>query len=206
MNTLKRNLDLNPHNTKGNPRRLANVWEQLAQLQFLLGSVLGVDVGSNDGSIIHIQDIGNKEKGKLYIDKNNGKLYMCIKNTVRISNTESEFEEFTLNSTYKSDVVDRGSKYFLTGASEYSEIITTGTRVEVKNLSDMSGVVNLSIKAKDKGNNDVLSYRLYLEDRESKAYTFAQPTLKKRIGEKIYVIFDTDVKKDSCRVDYYLYK
>ena len=206
MNTLKRNLDLNPHNTKGNPRRLANVWEQLAQLQFLLGSVLGVDVGSNDGSIIHIQDIGNKEKGKLYIDKNNGKLYMCIKNTVRVSNTESEFEEFTLNSTYKSDVVDRGSKYFLTGASEYSEIITTGTRVEVKNLSDMSGVVNLSIKAKDKGNNDVLSYRLYLEDRESKAYTFAQPTLKKRIGEKIYVIFDTDVKKDSCRVDYYLYK
>ena len=137
---------------------------------------------------------------------NNGKLYMCIKNTVRVSNTESEFEEFTLNSTYKSDVVDRGSKYFLTGASEYSEIITTGTRVEVKNLSDMSGVVNLSIKAKDKGNNDVLSYRLYLEDRESKAYTFAQPTLKKRIGEKIYVIFDTDVKKDSCRVDYYLYK
>ena len=206
MNTLKRNLDLNPHNTKGNPRRLANVWEQLAQLQFLLGSVLGVDVGSNDGSIIHIQDIGNKEKGRLYIDKNNGKLYMCIKNTVRVSNTESEFEEFTLNSTYKSDVVDRGSKYFLTGASEYSEIITTGTRVEVKNLSDMSGVVNLSIKAKDKGNNDVLSYRLYLEDRESKAYTFAQPTLKKRIGEKIYVIFDTDVKKDSCRVDYYLYK
>ena len=206
MNTLKRNLDLNPHNTKGNPRRLANVWEQLAQLQFLLGSVLGVDVGSNDGSIIHIQDIGNKEKGKLYIDKNNGKLYMCIKNTVRVSNTESEFEEFTLNSTYKSDVVDRGSKYFLTGAFEYSEIITTGTRVEVKNLSDMSGVVNLSIKAKDKGNNDVLSYRLYLEDRESKAYTFAQPTLKKRIGEKIYVIFDTDVKKDSCRVDYYLYK
>ena len=206
MNTLKRNLDLNPHNTKGNPRRLANVWEQLAQLQFLLGSVLGVDVGSNDGSIIHIQDIGNKEKGRLYIDKNNGKLYMCIKDTVRVSNTESEFEEFTLNSTYKSDVVDRGSKYFLTGASEYSEIITTGTRVEVKNLSDMSGVVNLSIKAKDKGNNDVLSYRLYLEDRESKAYTFAQPTLKKRIGEKIYVIFDTDVKKDSCRVDYYLYK
>ena len=201
MNTLKRNLDLNPHNTKGNPRRLANVWEQLAQLQFLLGSVLGVD----DGSIIHIQDIGNKEKGRLYIDKNNGKLYMCIKDTVRVSNTESEFEEFTLNSTYKSDVVDRGSKYFLTGASEYSEIIT-GTRVEVKNLSDMSGVVNLSIKAKDKGNNDVLSYRLYLEDRESKAYTFAQPTLKKRIGEKIYVIFDTDVKKDSCRVDYYLYK
>ena len=206
MNTLKRNLDLNPHNTKGNPRRLANVWEQLAQLQFLLGSVLGVDVGSNDGSIIHIQDIGNKEKGKLYIDKNNGKLYMCIKDTIRVSNTESEFEEFTLNSTYKSDVVDRGSKYFLTGASEYSEIITIGTRVEVKNLSDMSGVVNLSIKAKDKGNNDVLSYRLYLEDRESKAYTFAQPTLKKRIGEKIYVIFDTDVKKDSCRVDYYLYK
>lgn len=206
MNTLKRNLDLSPHNTKGNPHRLGKAWEQIAQLQFLLGSVLGVDVGSNDGSIIHIQDTGNKEKGKLYIDKNNGKLYMCLKNTVRVSNTESEFEEFTLNSTYKSDVVDRGSVYFLNGASEYSAIIPANTRIEVKNLSDLSGVLNLSIKAKAKDESDVMSYRLYIEDRESRAYTFAQPTLKKRIGEKIYVIFDTDVKKNSCRVDYYLYR
>ena len=206
MNTLKRNLDLSPHNTKGNPHRLGKAWEQIAQLQFLLGSVLGVDVGSNDGSIIHIQDTGNKEKGKLYIDKNNGKLYMCLKNTVRVSNTESEFEEFTLNSTYKSDVVDRGSVYFLNGASEYSAIIPAGTRIEVKNLSDLSGVLNLSIKAKAKDESDVMSYRLYIEDRESRAYTFAQPTLKKKIGEKIYVIFDTDVKKNSCRVDYYLYR
>ena len=206
MNTLKRNLDLSPHDTKGNPRRLGRAWEQIAQLQFLLGSVLGVDVGSTDGTILHIQDTGNKEKGKLYIDKNNGKLYMCLKNTVRLSNTESEFEEFTLNSTYKSDVVDRGSVYFLNGASEYSTIIPANTRIEVKNLSDLSGVLNLSIKAKDKENNDILNYRLYIEDRESRAYTFAQPTLKKRIGEKIYVIFDTEVKKDSCRVDYYLYK
>lgn len=206
MNTLKRNLDLSPHNTKGNPHRLGKAWEQIAQLQFLLGSVLGVDVGSNDGSIIHIQDTGNKEKGKLYIDKNNGKLYMCLKNTVRVSNTESEFEEFTLNSTYKSDVVDRGSVYFLNGASEYSAIIPANTRIEVKNLSDLSGVLNLSIKAKAKDESDVMNYRLYIEDRESRAYTFAQPTLKKRIGEKIYVIFDTDVKKNSCRVDYYLYR
>ena len=206
MNTLKRNLDLSPHNTKGNPHRLGKAWEQIAQLQFLLGSILGVDVGSNDGNIIHIQDTGNKEKGKLYIDKNNGKLYMCLKNTVRVSNTESEFEEFTLNSTYKSDVVDRGSVYFLNGASEYSAIIPANTRIEVKNLSDLSGVLNLSIKAKAKDESDVMSYRLYIEDRESRAYTFAQPTLKKRIGEKIYVIFDTDVKKNSCRVDYYLYK
>lgn len=206
MNTLKRNLDLSPHNTKGNPHRLGKAWEQIAQLQFLLGSVLGVDVGSNDGTIIHIQDTGNKEKGKLYIDKNNGKLYMCLKNTVRVSNTESEFEEFTLNSTYKSDVVDRGSVYFLNGASEYSAIIPAGTRIEVKNLSDLSGVLNLSIKAKDKSEVDVLNYRLYIEDRESRAYTFAQPTLKKRIGEKVYVIFDTDVKKSSCKVDYYLYR
>ena len=206
MNTLKRNLDLSPHNTKGNPHRLGKAWEQIAQLQFLLGSILGVDVGSNDGTIIHIQDTGNKEKGKLYIDKNNGKLYMCLKNTVRVSNTESEFEEFTLNSTYKSDVVDRGSVYFLNGASEYSAIIPANTRIEVKNLSDLSGVLNLSIKAKAKDESDVMSYRLYIEDRESRAYTFAQPTLKKRIGEKIYVIFDTDVKKNSCRVDYYLYK
>lgn len=206
MNTLKRNLDLSPHNTKGNPHRLGKAWEQIAQLQFLLGSVLGVDVGSNDGTIIHIQDTGNKEKGKLYIDKNNGKLYMCLKNTVRVSNTESEFEEFTLNSTYKSDVVDRGSVYFLNGASEYSAIIPANTRIEVKNLSDLSGVLNLSIKAKAKDESDVMSYRLYIEDRESRAYTFAQPTLKKRIGEKIYVIFDTDVKKNSCRVDYYLYR
>lgn len=206
MNTLKRNLDLSPHNTKGNPHRLGKAWEQIAQLQFLLGSVLGVDVGSNDGTIIHIQDTGNKEKGKLYIDKNNGKLYMCLKNTVRVSNTESEFEEFTLNSTYKSDVVDRGSVYFLNGASEYSAIIPANTRIEVKNLSDLSGVLNLSIKAKAKDESDVMSYRLYIEDRESRAYTFAQPTLKKKIGEKIYVIFDTDVKKNSCRVDYYLYR
>lgn len=206
MNTLKRNLDLSPHNTKGNPHRLGKAWEQIAQLQFLLGSILGVDVGSNDGTIIHIQDTGNKEKGKLYIDKNNGKLYMCLKNTVRVSNTESEFEEFTLNSTYKSDVVDRGSVYFLNGASEYSAIIPANTRIEVKNLSDLSGVLNLSIKAKAKDESDVMSYRLYIEDRESRAYTFAQPTLKKRIGEKIYVIFDTDVKKNSCRVDYYLYR
>ena len=206
MNTLKRNLDLSPHNTKGNPHRLGKAWEQIAQLQFLLGSVLGVDVGSNDGTIIHIQDTGNKEKGKLYIDKNNGKLYMCLKNTVRVSNTESEFEEFTLNSTYKSDVVDRGSVYFLNGASEYSAIIPATTRIEVKNLSDLSGVLNLSIKAKAKDESDVMSYRLYIEDRESRAYTFAQPTLKKRLGEKIYVIFDTDVKKNSCRVDYYLYR
>ena len=206
MNTLKRNLDLSPHNTKGNPHRLGKAWEQIAQLQFLLGSVLGVDVGSSDGTIIHIQDTGNKEKGKLYIDKNNGKLYMCLKNTVRVSNTESEFEEFTLNSTYKSDVVDRGSVYFLNEASEYSTIIPANTRIEVKNLSDLSGVLNLSIKAKAKDESDVMSYRLYIEDRESRAYTFAQPTLKKRIGEKIYVIFDTDVKKNSCRVDYYLYK
>ena len=206
MNTLKRNLDLSPHNTKGNPHRLGKAWEQIAQLQFLLGSVLGVDVGSDDGTVIYIQDTGNKEKGKLYIDKNNGKLYMCLKNTVRVSNTESEFEEFTLNSTYKSDVVDRGSVYFLNGASEYSAIIPANTRIEVKNLSDLSGVLNLSIKAKAKDESDVMSYRLYIEDRESRAYTFAQPTLKKRIGEKIYVIFDTDVKKDSCRVDYYLYK
>lgn len=206
MNTLKRNLDLSPHNTKGNPHRLGKAWEQIAQLQFLLGSVLGVDVGSDDGTIIHIQDTGNKEKGKLYIDKNNGKLYMCLKNTVRVSNTESEFEEFTLNSTYKSDVVDRGSVYFLNGASEYSAIIPANTRIEVKNLSDLSGVLNLSIKAKAKDESDVMSYRLYIEDRESRAYTFAQPTLKKRIGEKIYVIFDTDVKKNSCRVDYYLYR
>ena len=206
MNTLKRNLDLSPHNTKGNPHRLGKAWEQIAQLQFLLGSVLGVDVGSNDGTIIHIQDTGNKEKGKLYIDKNNGKLYMCLKNTVRVSNTESEFEEFTLNSTYKSDVVDRGSVYFLNGASEYSAIIPAGTRIEVKNLSDLSGVLNLSIKAKAKDESDIMNYRLYIEDRESRAYTFAQPTLKKKIGEKIYVIFDTDVKKNSCRVDYYLYR
>ena len=206
MNTLKRNLDLSPHDTKGNPHRLGKAWEQIAQLQFLLGSVLGVDVGSNDGTIIHIQDTGNKEKGKLYIDKNNGKLYMCLKNTVRVSNTESEFEEFTLNSTYKSDVVDRGSVYFLNGASEYSAIIPANTRIEVKNLSDLSGVLNLSIKAKAKDESDVMSYRLYIEDIESRAYTFAQPTLKKRIGEKIYVIFDTDVKKNSCRVDYYLYR
>lgn len=206
MNTLKRNLDLSPHNTKGNPHRLGKAWEQIAQLQFLLGSVLGVDVGSDDGTVIHIQDTGNKEKGKLYIDKNNGKLYMCLKNTVRVSNTESEFEEFTLNSTYKSDVVDRGSVYFLNGASEYSAIIPANTRIEVKNLSDLSGVLNLSIKAKAKDESDVMSYRLYIEDRESRAYTFAQPTLKKRIGEKIYVIFDTDVKKNSCRVDYYLYR
>ena len=206
MNTLKRNLDLSPHNTKGNPHRLGKAWEQIAQLQFLLGSVLGVDVGSDDGTVIYIQDTGNKEKGKLYIDKNNGKLYMCLKNTVRVSNTESEFEEFTLNSTYKSDVVDRGSVYFLNGASEYSAIIPANTRIEVKNLSDLSGVLNLSIKAKAKDESDVMSYRLYIEDRESRAYTFAQPTLKKRIGEKIYVIFDTDVKKNSCRVDYYLYR
>ena len=206
MNILKRNLDLSPHNTKGNPHRLGKAWEQIAQLQFLLGSVLGVDVGSNDGTIIHIQDTGNKEKGKLYIDKNNGKLYMCLKNTVRVSNTESEFEEFTLNSTYKSDVVDRGSVYFLNGASEYSAIIPANTRIEVKNLSDLSGVLNLSIKAKAKDESDVMNYRLFIEDRESRAYTFAQPTLKKRIGEKIYVIFDTDVKKNSCRVDYYLYR
>ena len=206
MNTLKRNLDLSPHDTKGNPHRLGKAWEQIAQLQFLLGSVLGVDVGSDDGTVIHIQDTGNKEKGKLYIDKNNGKLYMCLKNTVRVSNTESEFEEFTLNSTYKSDVVDRGSVYFLNGASEYSAIIPANTRIEVKNLSDLSGVLNLSIKAKAKDESDVMSYRLYIEDRESRAYTFAQPTLKKRIGEKIYVIFDTDVKKNSCRVDYYLYR
>lgn len=206
MNILKRNLDLAPYDTGGSSRRLGKAWEQIAQLKFLLGSVLGVDVGSNDGSIIHIQDVGNKEKGKLYIDKNNGKLYMCLKNTVRVSNTESEYEEFTLNSTYKSDVVDRGSVYFLNGASEYSTIIPAGTRIEVKNLSDLSGVLNLSIKAKDKSEVDVLNYRLYIEDRESRAYTFAQPTLKKRIGEKVYVIFDTDVKKSSCRVDYYLYK
>lgn len=206
MNTLKRNLDLSPHDTKGNPHRLGKAWEQIAQLQFLLGSVLGVDVGSADGTILHIQDTGNKEKGRLYIDKNNGKLYMCLKNTVRLSNTEVEFEEFTLNSTYKSDVVDRGSVFFLNGASEYSAIIPASTRIEVKNLSDLSGVLNLTIKAKGSDEREVSNYRLYIEDRESRAYTFAQPTLKKRIGEKIYVIFDTDVTKDSCRVDYYLYK
>ena len=206
MNTLKRNLDLTPHNEKGNPHRLGKAWEQIAQLQFLLGSVLGVDVGSNDGTVLHIQDAGVKEKGRLYIDRNNGKLYMCLKNTTRLSNTESEFDEFTLNSTYKSDVVDRGSVFFLKGTSEYSDIIPAGTRIEVLNLSDLVGVLNLSIKAKSKDNEDILNYKLYIEDRESRAYTFAQPTLKKRIGEKIYVIFDKDVKKNSCRVDYYLYR
>ena len=121
-------------------------------------------------------------------------------------NIESEFDEFTLNSTYKSDVVDRGSVFFLKGTSEYSDIIPAGTRIEVVNLSDLVGVLNLSIKAKSKDNEDILNYKLYIEDRESRAYTFAQPTLKKRIGEKIYVIFDKDVKKNSCRVDYYLYR
>ena len=150
--------------------------------------------------------IRKKEKGRLYIDKNNGKLYMCLKNTTRLSNIETEFEEFTLNSTYKSDVVDRGSVMFLKGTSEYSNIIPAGTRIEVVNLSDLVGVLNLSIKAKSKEGTDVLTYKLYIEDRESRAYTFAQPTLKKRIGEKVYVIFDTDVKKNSCRVDYYLYR
>ena len=124
--------------------------------------------------------------------------YICV--------LKIEFEEFTLNSTYKSDVVDRGSVFFLNGASEYSAIIPASTRIEVKNLSDLSGVLNLTIKAKGSDEREVSNYRLYIEDRESRAYTFAQPTLKKRIGEKIYVIFDTDVKKDSCRVDYYLYK
>lgn len=47
--------------------------------------------------LIYIQDVGEKIKGNFYLDKQNGKMFECIKNTTSVTNDIAFFKESTLN-------------------------------------------------------------------------------------------------------------
>lgn len=47
--------------------------------------------------LIYIQDVGEKIKGNFYLDKQNGKMFECIKNTTSVTNDIAFFKESTLS-------------------------------------------------------------------------------------------------------------
>lgn len=58
-------------------------------------------IGLQFGNVLYIQDAGLKEKDKVYIDKNTGKLYRCLKNTESQSNTSDAFKLYTIESIFE---------------------------------------------------------------------------------------------------------
>lgn len=77
-------------------------------------------IGLQFGNILYIQDIGLKEKDKVYIDKNTGKLYRCIKAGDIVSNTVEYFEDISL--TKKQTTTWLYDQYQEIGAGQTAEL------------------------------------------------------------------------------------
>lgn len=82
-----------PYNEGRNGKRsIDGLWEQ----EFNVAKALTAAIGCEFGSVLNIQDAGQKEQGKVYLDKNNGKLYKCLNTTTSVSNTTENFALFNV--------------------------------------------------------------------------------------------------------------
>lgn len=77
-------------------RDLDEVWKVVDRVD----AAINASLGTTFGNVLYIQDKGNKELGKVYIDKNDGKLYKCIQNTTYESNVKEYFKEFNSSNIY----------------------------------------------------------------------------------------------------------
>lgn len=100
-----------PYNEGRNGKRdIEGLWLQALATSKALTAAIGCEFGS----VLNIQDAGQKEQGKVYLDKNNGKLYKCLNTTTSASNTTENFALF--NVQQNSDRLDNLSE------SYYSDI------------------------------------------------------------------------------------
>lgn len=76
---------------------LDQAWEVSDRTIVALEAVLGIPIGSDDGSVLYIQDVGVKELGYGYIDKITKKIYRCIVRTEEIVNSGTYFEDVSNN-------------------------------------------------------------------------------------------------------------
>lgn len=79
-------------NGRNDKRDIEGLWLQALATSKALTAAIGCEFGS----VLNIQDVGQKEQGKVYLDKNNGKLYKCLNTTTSVSNTTENFALFNV--------------------------------------------------------------------------------------------------------------
>lgn len=79
-------------NGRDDKRDIEGLWLQALATSKALTAAIGCEFGS----VLNIQDAGQKEQGKVYLDKNNGKLYKCLNTTTSVSNTTENFALFNV--------------------------------------------------------------------------------------------------------------
>lgn len=115
-----------PYNEGRNGKRsIDGLWEQ----EFNVAKALTAAIGCEFGSVLNIQDVGQKEQGKVYLDKNNGKLYKCLNTTTSVSNTTENFALF--NVQQNSDRLDNLFEVVEIGAFDLNGTDTTMINIEV---------------------------------------------------------------------------
>ncbi|MBR8701470.1 hypothetical protein [Fusobacterium sp. DD45] len=91
-----------------------------------------------------IQDSGQKEQGKFYLDRNTGRLYRCIKSTQSTTNTADNFQDVSLLNL--SDRLDNLFKIQNTGSFlPYNGTISAGQEIELDPLFSLEGIIILNI-------------------------------------------------------------
>ena len=117
-----------PYNEGRNGKRsIDGLWEQ----EFNVAKALTAAIGCEFGSVLNIQDVGQKEQGKVYLDKNNGKLYKCLNTTTSVSNTTENFALF--NVQQNSDRLDNLHKIYRR-YDNYSISNDTGYQINGNNV------------------------------------------------------------------------
>ena len=169
-----------PYNEGRNGKRsIDGLWEQ----EFNVAKALTAAIGCEFGSVLNIQDAGQKEQGKIYLDKNNGKLYKCLNTTTSVSNTTKNFALFNvqqnsdrldnlirINSTsiqgHLKSSFDIGNIGFRTFHGSYGAI--TDGEVYINIGSDFEKLLSICITPANNGNPKSGEHAVY---RASKSTT-----------------------------------
>lgn len=90
-------------------RDLDEVWKNIDNIPVALNGIVGTNFGDVENNIFYIQDSGVKKKDYSYLDKNNGRLYLCTNETSLTNNTIDNFIE--INNVNRSNIVVNNKAY-----------------------------------------------------------------------------------------------
>lgn len=79
-------------------RSLDSVWASNKEIIAVLEAMMGVTIGTDSGPLF-IQDAGEKQQYKAYIDKPTGRMYYCKQNTTSVLN-DSNFMELSIRNVF----------------------------------------------------------------------------------------------------------
>lgn len=107
-------------------------------------------IGLSFGDVLYIQDIGYKYKGKVYIDKNDNKLYECLSDGNITSNTVGDFRLISLvgNEIYSKNeekMLIYNNKDVSSIYEDINKVLLKSKRVSVFLLGGCTGSLNAQL-------------------------------------------------------------